>query len=62
MIVRGMAYPDSGITYFTNNATYDGVKNYLKELDIVYARTLGGDNNFFALPQDWHAWMPTAAS
>lgn len=34
MIVRGMAYPDSGITYFTNNATYDGVKNYYEEIEM----------------------------
>ena len=60
MIIRGMAYPDSGITYFTNGANYESVKNYLKELDIVYSRTLGGDNDSFAMPQDWHAWMPTA--
>jgi len=60
IIVRGMAYPDSGITYFANGANYDSIKNYLKELDIVYSRTLGGDNNSFELPQDWHAWMPTA--
>ena len=59
-IIRGMAYPDSGITYFTNGASYESVKNYLKELDIVYSRTLGGDNDSFAMPQDWHAWMPTA--
>ena len=30
------------------------------ELDIAYARTLGGDNNSFMLPEDFHAWMPTA--
>ena len=60
LIIRGMAYPDSGITYFTNGAKYDSVKNYLQELDIVYSRTLGGDNNSFELPQDWYAWMPTA--
>lgn len=60
MIIRGMAYPDSGITYFTNNANYESVKAYLKSLDIKYARTLGGDNNLFALPEDWYAWMPTA--
>lgn len=60
VIVRGMAYPDSGITYFTNNAKYESIKNYLTELDIVYARTLGRDNDSFELPQDWHAWMPTA--
>ena len=59
-IIRGMAYPDSGICRFFNGASYDSVKNYLTELDIAYARTLGGDNNNFCLPTDWHAWMPTA--
>lgn len=60
IIIRGMAYPDTGITVFANGATYESVKNYLTELDIVYSRTLGGDNNSFKLPSDWHAWMPTA--
>lgn len=60
IIVRGMAYPDSGITDFANSITYETVKNYLKELDIAYARTLGGDNNSFNLPEDWHKWTPTA--
>lgn len=59
-IIRGMAYPDSGITYFANSASYDSIKKYLTDLDIVYCRTLGGDNNSFMLPDDWHAWMPSA--
>ncbi len=59
-IIRGMAYPDSGITRFTNGASYENIKAYLQDLDIAYARTLGGDNNRFELPTDWHAWMPTA--
>ena len=59
-IVRGMAYPDVGIRYFTNGATYEKIKQYLQDLDIVYARTLGKDNNDFCLPDDWHAWMPSA--
>ncbi len=59
-IIRGMAYPDSGIIRFFNGASYPSVKNYLTELDIAYARTLGGDNDSFMLPCDWHAWMPTA--
>ena len=59
-IVRGMAYPNSGITHFENGTTYDTVKGYLTDLGIAYARTLGGDNNSFDLPTDWHAWMPTA--
>ncbi len=59
-IIRGMAYPDSGITRFSNGTDYDTVKAYLKDLDIAYARTLSGDNNKFELPTDWHSWMPTA--
>ena len=60
IIVRGMAYPDSGILRFTNNASYERIKGYLTDLDIAYARTLCGDNNSFMLPTDWHSWMPTA--
>lgn len=59
-IIKGMAYPDTGITVFVNNASYENIKSYLKDLGIVYSRTLGGDNNSFQLPQDWYAWMPTA--
>lgn len=59
-IIRGMAYPDFGIRQFYNGATYAGVKAYLQELDIAYARTLGSDNDGFLLPTDWHQWMPTA--
>lgn len=59
-IVRGMAYPDTGITLFGNLGSYEDVKKYLSELDIAYARTLGGDNNQFMLPSDFYAWMPTA--
>ena len=58
-IIRGMAYPDTGITNFSNGTDYNKVKNYLADLGIVYSRTLGGDNNEFRLPDDWHAWMPT---
>lgn len=60
MIVRGMAYPDSGIRYVNDVTSYDSIRHYLKDLDIVYARTLGKDNNMFRLPDDWYAWMPTA--
>ena len=59
-IIRGMAYPDTGITLMGNFCTYEQIKDYLTELDIAYSRTLGGDNNSFMLPQDFHAWMPTA--
>ncbi len=59
-IVRGLAYPDTGITQLTNGSTLDSIEHYLKELDIVYARTLGAVNPSFALPQNWYRWMPTA--
>lgn len=59
-IVRGMAYPDSGIRNMQNGASYENIRQYLKDLDITYARTLGGDNDLFRMPDDWYAWMPTA--
>lgn len=59
MIIRGMAYPDSGIQIFANpNYTYEKVKNYLTELDVAYARTTVPDKSF-NLPTDWHNWKPT---
>lgn len=60
IIVRGMAYPDSGIRRFKNGMGYSDVKRYLTDLNIAYSRTLGGDNNGFYLPADWHSWMPTS--
>lgn len=59
-IIRGMAYPDTGVNYLSNGTTYSSVKNYLTELDIAYARTTGQDSSTFALPVDWHHWVPTA--
>ena len=60
VIVRGMAYPDSGIRHFHNNVTYKDIAAYLKSLDIAYARTLGKVNDSFYYPEDWYCWMPTA--
>jgi len=59
-IIRGMAYPDTGINLMGSFGSYSQIKNYLTELDIAYARTLGGDNDSFMLPEDFHAWMPSA--
>lgn len=59
-IIRGFAYPDTGITLMGNFGSYETVKRYLTDLDIAYARTLGGDNDSFMLPGDFHAWMPSA--
>lgn len=60
-IIRGLAYPDFGITRFDNGASYEQIKSYLTHLDIAYARSLGGDNNRFYMPTDWHNWVPTAS-
>lgn len=60
MIIRGMAFPDTGITIFHNSSSYESIKSYLEELDIAYSRTLAGDNKKFLLPDDWYAWMPSA--
>lgn len=60
VIIRGMAYPDSGITGFSNGGSYETVKNYLIDLDIAYARSLDGDNDKFELPRDWYSWLPTS--
>ena len=59
-IIRGMAYPDSGVTKMHNGNDYQTVRSNLQSCGIVYARTLGGDNHDFMLPTDWYAWMPTA--
>ncbi len=58
-MIRGMAYPDSGIRN-TTVTPYPVIRQCLVDLGIAYARTLGGDNDGFALPEDWYAWMPTA--
>lgn len=59
-IIRGMAYPDSGIRHFENGASYEEVRRILQGLGIAYARSLGGDNDRFDLPTDWYNWVPTA--
>ena len=59
-IIRGMAYPDYGITRMFPGMNYENVKQNLKNMDIAYSRTLGRDNDSFMLPDDWYAWMPTA--
>ena len=59
-IVRGLAYPDTGIRHFHNNTKVKHIAHYLKELDIKYARTLGEINDTFDLPSNWYQWMPTA--
>ena len=60
LIIRGMAYPNSGITRFTGGSDYETVRRYLQDIGVAYARSLGGDNNGFRLPEDWYRWIPTA--
>lgn len=60
VIVRGMAYPDKPLSGFANSAYYENISEYLKNLDIKYARTFGEENISFNIPEDWYAWMPTA--
>lgn len=59
-IIRGMAYPDSGIRVFDNGSSLETVKGYLADLGVAYSRTLAGDNDSFLLPTSWYEWMPTA--
>ncbi len=59
-IIRGMAYPDCGIRWMVGGVSKPEIKNYLKSLGIAYSRALAGDNNSFALPEDFYEWIPTA--
>ncbi len=59
-IIRGMAYPDTGITRMDGTNTRENIYGYLKNLGIAYSRTLSADNNSFAMPDNWYAWVPTA--
>ena len=60
IIIRGMAYPDTGIRVMHNGNDKNEIKAYLRSLGIVYSRTLGGDNDTFMLPTDFLEWMPSA--
>ena len=60
IIIRGMAYPDSGVKRLNNGNNYENIRSYIKNLGVVYSRTLGGDNDSFTLPEDFYSWMPTA--
>lgn len=60
IIINGMAYPDTGVTVFHNNNSYEKVRNYLNYLGVSYARALCGTAPNFNLPTDWYCWLPTA--
>ena len=60
-LIRGMAYPDSGIRRSQpGTSSYEKIREYLSDLGVAYSRTLGGDNDEFELPTDPYAWMPSA--
>lgn len=56
--ITGFAYPDTMRNISGEN--YESIRSYLKALGISYARLAGKDNDLFSLPEDFHAWMPTA--
>ena len=58
-IIRGMAYPDSGLKVLSHGNTKDEIKNILRSLDIAYCRTTLDDRSF-ALPNDFYEWSATA--
>ena len=60
IIVRGMAFPDRSVNRFSTPDVFEEVRQSLKDLDIVYARNAGGDNDQFCLPESWYHWNPTA--
>ncbi|MBO5370575.1 MAG: polysaccharide deacetylase family protein [Clostridia bacterium] len=60
MIIRGMAFPDRSVNRFVKPDIYKEVKSRLVDLDIVYSRCAGGENDNFKLPDDWHNWETTA--
>ncbi len=58
-IIKGMAYPDFGVKKFFDGINYETIRGYLSDLEIVYARTTGFDNNKFEMPTDWYNWTPS---
>lgn len=60
-IIRGMAYPDSGINRVNDGKSLPQITNLLSMLGIVYARTTRDqtDGERFLLPNDYLVWNPT---
>ena len=55
-----MAFPDRTVNKKKFPEAYARIRPFLEELEIAYARTTGGDNDGFALPEDFYNWVPTA--
>lgn len=61
MILRGMAYADSGVKPIYTATDYSGIREYLEKLGIAYARVVEPNRNSpFGLPRDWYNWQPSA--
>jgi len=58
-IIRGMAYADVRLQNYQNGASFEVIREYLKDLGIVYARNVGSDGCNFRLPDDWYTWNAT---
>jgi len=60
-VVKGLAYADSRLKDgMVGLCSKEDIKRDVKRMGLSYARTLGDDNDNFALPTDFFAWMPTA--
>ena len=59
-IIRGMAYPDTGINRIHTGSSYESIRRNLQDLGIAYARCAFRANDTFLLPVDWYDWVPTA--
>lgn len=61
ILVRGMAYPDFPLQNFQNGVNYETIREYLKDLGIVYARNIciNPEPLTYSLPTDWYAWNAT---
>ncbi len=60
IMVRGYAYADRCLRRDQSPELYARVRPMLENLEVTYARTAGGDNDSFNLPDDFYQWMPTA--
>lgn len=60
IIIKGMAYPDTGINHIEGYTSYEKIKQNLSDIGIVYARSAINEGcDSFLVPVDWHKWMPT---
>ncbi len=59
IIIRGCAYPDSGIKRVQSGTDAEHTAQILKDLDIVYARTANDNTHDFSLPTNWYNWKST---